>query len=87
MQDKGQTVACGLGVSDGLYVGLFDIVTAPKRRGQGFGTGLVSSILFWAKDKGTQTAYLQVVVGNTPAQKLYAKLGFREIYQYWYRVK
>ena len=85
--DKGQTVACGLGVSDGQYVGLFDIVTDPNRRGEGFGTGLVSSILHWAKNRGAQTAYLQVVVGNKPALKLYAKLGFREIYQYWYRVK
>jgi len=87
VSDRGQTVACGLGVSDGQYVGLFDIVTNPNRRGEGFGTGLVSSILFWAKNKGAQTAYLQVVVGNTAALKLYSKLGFREIYQYWYRVK
>ncbi|WP_267934093.1 MULTISPECIES: GNAT family N-acetyltransferase [Paenibacillus] len=27
-----------------------------------------------------------VVLGNAPAIKLYDKIGYEEIYQYWYRV-
>ena len=30
---------------------------------------------------------IQVVAASRPAVNLYHRLGFREIYQYWYRVK
>ena len=86
LQDEGQTVACGLGVLEGQYVGLFDIVTEPAHRGKGFGTRLILNILNWAKQHGATRAYLQVMLSNAPALNLYAKLGFEEIYQYWYRV-
>jgi ribosomal protein S18 acetylase RimI-like enzyme len=74
-----QAVACGLGVLEGLHVGLFDIVTDPAYRGQGFGGRLLAAILNWAKTQGAQQAYLQVMLNNQPALKLYARLGFREI--------
>lgn len=82
-----EVVACGLGVLEGEYVGLFDIVTAEAARGKGFGQELMINILQWAKAKGATTAYLQVEVRNIPAINLYTKLGFAEIYQYWYRIK
>ena len=80
-------VACGLGVLEGRYMGLFDIVTAPAERRKGYGRELVSSILSWGSSNGAQTAYLQVMNHNIPALNLYAQLGFREIYPYWYRIK
>jgi ribosomal protein S18 acetylase RimI-like enzyme len=85
--EEDQTAACGLGVLEDQYVGLFDIVTDPDRRGRGLGTALILSILAWAKEQGAQKAYLQVMLENEPALRLYARLGFEEIYKYWYRIK
>ena len=84
---QNEIVSCGLGIVERPYVGLFDIVTHPAWRGNGFGRELVLGLLHWARGQGAGQAYLQVVVENKVAQRLYAKLGFREIYQYWYRVK
>lgn len=83
--NQDQTVACGLGVLEGPYVGLFDIVTDPHWRGRGMGTQLIMNILSWAKSRRAQTAYLQVMMENMPALRLYTKLGFKELYRYWYR--
>jgi ribosomal protein S18 acetylase RimI-like enzyme len=84
---EGTTVAYGLGVLEGEYVGLYDIVTHPEHRNQGIGTDLVVSLLKWAKGHGAKRAYLHVMMNNHPALKVYGRLGFRERYQYWYRVK
>jgi N-acetylglutamate synthase len=81
----GQTVAVGLGVLDGECIGLFDIVTHPDYRGSGYGTALVESLLHWGKVNGAREAYLQVMVDNLPARRLYERFGFREVYRYWYR--
>lgn len=82
-----QIIACGLGVHQEQFVGLFDIVTHLGYQRQGFGRAVVLNLMHWARPRGAQYAYLQVVVGNTPAISLYSTLGFREIYQYWYRVR
>ena len=83
---EGRTVACGLGVLQDGFVGLFDIVTGPGWRQHGYGERLVRSLLSWAKRLGAHTAYLQVMLNNAPSLHLYAKIGFQEAYQYWYRV-
>jgi GNAT superfamily N-acetyltransferase len=83
---SGEPVACGLAVREGGLVGLFDIVTDRARRKQGFGRALVSALLTWARDRGAQEAYLQVVGTNEPAIHLYRALGFVDAYHYWYRV-
>lgn len=80
-------VACGVGVIEQNYVGLFDIVTGHLYRNKGYGKQLVLNILKWAKLNGATHSYLQVVKGNEPAIKLYRKLGYREVYTYWYRYK
>jgi GNAT superfamily N-acetyltransferase len=86
LADADQLVACGLGVLEDDVLGLFDLVTAPQQRRQGHGTRLVSGMLDWARQSGAAHAYLQVVAGNEPARRLYARLGFAELYRYWYRV-
>jgi N-acetylglutamate synthase len=83
----GHVVGCGLGVVQEGFLGLFDIVIDAGWRRQGYGERLVRSLLAWGEKQQAHTAYLQVMLNNEPALRLYAKLGFREWYQYWYRVK
>ncbi|HVO44114.1 MAG TPA: GNAT family N-acetyltransferase [Aggregatilineales bacterium] len=87
LRDAGAVVALGLGVLERGYLGLYDIVVAASHRQRGLGTTLVSGLLAWGKTNGAQHSYLQVMQQNTPAWRLYARLGFREIYHYWYRIK
>ena len=84
---QGQLASCGLAVLQDGCLGLFDIVTAPAYRRQGYASQLVSALLRWGKRQGAHTAYLQVMQDNAPALNLYASLGFQEIYPYWYRVE
>jgi len=84
---RGSIIACGLGVCEKERIGLFDIVVHPKFRGKGYAKQIVSGILLWAKKEGAHQAYLQVMADNKAAISLYSKLGFTELYRYWYRVK
>jgi N-acetylglutamate synthase len=83
----GEPGAVGLAVIERGWVGLYDIVVRREARKNGVGTRLVLNILNWAQSCGAQHAYLQVMMANTPALKLYGKLGFREAYRYWYLQK
>jgi GNAT superfamily N-acetyltransferase len=82
----GKWVACGLGVQEGAWFGLFDIVTHPEHRRQGLSTALIAAMLDWARAQGARRSYLQVMESNQPALGLYAKLGYMDRYGYWYRV-
>lgn len=84
---NGEIAVCGLGMVERKVLGVFDIVTNPKYRNQGLGEQLILNILQWGKDKGAAYSDLAVLLNNPPALRLYAKLGYKEIYQYWYRVK
>jgi ribosomal protein S18 acetylase RimI-like enzyme len=84
--DGGELVACGLSVTDGELVGLFDIVTDPAHRRKGHGGRLVRGMLAQAAALGASSAYLQVVMTNNPAIALYESLGFSEAYRYAYRI-
>ncbi|MRN52848.1 GNAT family N-acetyltransferase [Paenibacillus monticola] len=83
----GMPTACGLGIIQHGYLGLYDIVTAPAHRRQGMAEQLLLGMFRWGRAQGAKTSFLQVVLANYGAAALYDKLGFEEIYQYWYRVK
>jgi N-acetylglutamate synthase len=84
---EGEIVAVGLGVYDRGYVGLFDIVADSSYRRQGLGLSIISNLMLWGKENSAQQAYLQVMTTNEPALRLYERLGFHEVYPYWYRTK
>jgi len=86
LEISGRWVACGLGVLERDWIGLFDIVTHPDYRHQGLATQLIGEILNWAISQGARNSYLQVMENNAPALGLYAKLGYVDAYGYWYRV-
>ena len=83
----GQSVALGLAVAERGYVGLFDIVVDASVRNQGLGRRVVTRLLQWGRQQGANQAHLAVMCDNAPALHLYAQLGFKEAYRYWYRHK
>ena len=85
LRHEGDIVATGLTIVEDGWAGLFDIVTAPAARQQGFGRRIVENLLRSAWELGARHAYLQVSADNTPARRLYTHYGFAERYQYWYR--
>ncbi|MFZ6029977.1 MAG: GNAT family N-acetyltransferase [Chloroflexota bacterium] len=80
-------LACGLAVLQHGFVGIFDIVVAAEQRGKGYGRRIMDGLLAWGKAHGAQASYLQVMDNNPVALRLYAALGYRKRYPYWYRVR
>ncbi|MBU9722742.1 MULTISPECIES: GNAT family N-acetyltransferase [Bacillaceae] len=87
INNRNEPIACGMGVLDDEFIGLFDIVTDIKHRNKGYAKQLIFTLVNWGKKNGAENAYLQVVSTNRPALNLYSKLGFEEVYKYWYRIK
>lgn len=82
---ENRIIGSGYGVIDSGYVGIFDIYVEKEFRNMGYGNLIVSKICGSSLEYGSQKAYLQVVMENKSALRLYKKLGFRELYKYWYR--
>lgn len=83
----GKTVGCGYGAIEREYIGIFDVIVDKNERGKGYGRDIMNGILNAASQVKVKNAYLSVIVGNVAAENLYEKLGFKEIYCYWYRKK
>lgn len=82
-----EVVAVGLAVIDNQYISLYNIITAEHYRNKGIAGVLITKLLNVGLQNGVLTSYIQVVSDNSPARHLYEKLGYREQYPYWYRVK
>jgi N-acetylglutamate synthase len=87
LKDQHRFCSCGLGVLENKHLGLFFVATAKQQRGKGYAPQLISAMLDWGKSNGATQAYLQVETDNKAGINLYNKLGFKEAYQYFYRVK
>lgn len=81
-----QPVAWGLGVVERGFVGLYDIVVQPELRGLGLGRRVMSGLIAWGRERDARQAYLQVREDNEVARSLYASIGFRDAYRYYFRV-
>ncbi len=55
---------------------LWGMYVAPEARGTGAAPQLVASVLATAREWGLEQVQLSVVVGNTPAHRLYERAGF-----------
>lgn len=83
----GALVGCALGVVQSGFLGIFDVLIHPSFRRLGYGERLMRGLMDWAQQQGATKAYLQVMQNNAAAQRLYARLEFQNVYEYWYRVK
>jgi GNAT superfamily N-acetyltransferase len=82
----GERVVCTAQIAvEAELAGLFDLITAPDARRQGFATLACASLLSWAWQHGAHAAYLQVSADNAPAIGSYRRFGFATVYTYHYR--
>lgn len=60
----------------GKYCYIMDIIVTENHRNKGFGTELINSAKFWAKQHNCSFINLDVLTNNPKAIALYEKLGF-----------
>ena len=56
---------------------LHDVVVDPEHRRRGVGRLLLDAVLAYLRSRGAPRVVLSTAVQNEPAQRLFAKLGFR----------
>lgn len=57
---------------------LLTLAVAPESRRKGTGRALVEEFAQEARDRGAETAFLEVAADNTPARALYEATGWRQ---------
>ncbi|MBN2045370.1 MAG: GNAT family N-acetyltransferase [Anaerolineales bacterium] len=87
LTENGKQVATGLGVLERGWMGVFCVVTDSICRRRGFASGVMHLLADWGKSRGAEKIYLQVMEDNTPALRLYQRMGFEHLYQYSYYQK
>ena len=82
-----EAVACGIVMQEQEFAAPADIYVVEHWRNRGIGTAISAALLATARRNGANVAWLNVLAGNTPAIRAYAKLGFETLYEYWYRIE
>ncbi|HET7559073.1 MAG TPA: GNAT family N-acetyltransferase [Limnochordia bacterium] len=83
--DGERSIAIGLGVLQGDWLGIFSLATDPDYRRHGACRLVIRTLVEWALERGARSLFLQVLANNAPAQALYRRLGFHDLYRsrYW----
>lgn len=87
VREGGQTVAAGAAAFSQGWVSVHGMRTAPASRGRGMAGRILAALADAAMARGVQRCFLQVELGNAPAQALYRRAGFVPAwsYAYWRR--
>ena len=80
-------VAIGLTISEGNYMGVFNMYTHPEHRRKGIAQSIISMMIEWGEINLIDEVFLQVEADNPGAINLYEKFGFKEKYRYRYLIK
>jgi ribosomal protein S18 acetylase RimI-like enzyme len=82
--EDGTISAIARAVLDEGWVGVTAVEVEPDQRRRGLATHLLRGILRYGVDRGAHSAYLQVDLENTAAQRLYEGVGFTVHHTYRY---
>jgi GNAT superfamily N-acetyltransferase len=78
VRQAGRAVGTAGGYAEDGMAHLVAMWVAPDWRGRGVGDVLIPAVLGWARQAGCLAVSLWVTLDNKPAQRLYARHGFRE---------
>jgi ribosomal protein S18 acetylase RimI-like enzyme len=56
---------------------VFQMWVAPEARGRGLGSRLLDAVVAWAREAQAKSVILRVTCGNTAANRLYERYGFK----------
>ncbi|MEO1067070.1 MAG: GNAT family N-acetyltransferase [Pseudomonadota bacterium] len=87
MRKNGETIALIMAIKDGDCLTVQNLVTQEEHRRSGLAERLMDHALKWGVKVDCTWCWLAVDGANTPALKLYDKLGFDDFYQYAYASK
>ncbi|TCR67003.1 GNAT family N-acetyltransferase [Bosea sp. BK604] len=82
----GEPVAYGMSVAERGMAEIGSVIVDPNHRGHGLGRRMITGLMSWARLMDAHASYLQVDQTNAVALKLYAGLGFRQLYAYETRI-
>ncbi len=86
-EHKQKIIGALLAIIDDKFMGILNLAVDQKFRRNGVATELIQNAVNWTISQNIKFIYLQVEKTDTPAIKLYRKLGLHEWYSYRYYEK